>query len=76
MTQVQYGVWIGLLDGHVLAGQCPYLSGQGSSRLINLPACPMKLEKETCGKIHRKGILCGKCEPNYGPAVNSEISSA
>ena len=56
----------------MLAGQCPYLSGKGSSRFINLPANPMDLEKEICGKIHREGILCGKCELNYGPAVNLE----
>ena len=70
-TQLQRGAWIGIGESGALVGQCPYCAAIGSSRYINLPTDPKRLEAELCGKVHRTATLCGKCKPTYGPAINS-----
>jgi len=56
-------------------GQCPYIlqhSNFSSDNLyFRLPKHIYNLTSFMCGPLHRKGLLCGKCEDGSGPALYS-----
>ena len=67
------GSWIGSYDDHedLLVGQCPYCSLITDQQYFYLPRHTSNLTEALCGKINRKGSLCGRCKENYGPAITS-----
>ena len=65
--------WLGKVpnyDGYLL-GLSPYVTSSSNSSYISLPQDPNGLSDALCGKMNRKGVLCGECIDEYGVAVNS-----
>ena len=72
------GYWMGVLpengNADLVVALCPssFCYTDPSQNSLLLPKSINELEAFICGRIHRMGILCGKCEDEYGLAVNSE----
>ena len=70
------GYWMGVVPDYSkpVVARCPpsfcYINTNQSSFL--LPQSIDELDALICGRIHRTGILCGRCGDGYGIAVNSE----
>ena len=67
--------------GITSAGHCPYnldLTGNISLstnrlKLRVLASTGQELNAAMCEPLNREGLLCGKCKPNYGPSIYSDI---
>ena len=70
------GGWMGYYINNgtptLVASECPYCALLGKERFFLLPQNVSALNDSLCGKINRRGVLCGKCESGYGPVVNSD----
>ena len=56
----------------LVAGVCPFLVSYATqSSTIALPTNPSEVEESICGRMNRKGVLCGVCKAGYGLAVYS-----
>lgn len=74
-AKLNRGAWIGYPDQNssiLLAGQCPYCAEISTSQYFYIPRQPSQLQDQLCGKLNREGVLCGRCKPGFGPAVNSK----
>ena len=61
----------------VVYGQCPFTPGLESESqsvflFLPLPKQKENLESQFCGKMNRRGILCGKCADNFSINVFSD----
>ena len=63
------GGWIGNYSGEILGGSSIYLFSL-SERGILMPQEWSEVNEALCGRLHRKGMLCGTCKDGYGPAMN------
>ncbi len=54
-----------------VAAYCPFSDLEAEERFVPMPKNKSELNKVTCGKANREGLLCSKCKPGYGPAVLS-----
>ena len=74
-AEILRGSWIGNGSSQGgdrwLVGQCPYCSLIDPEQLTQLPQNASNLDE--CGKIHRRGELCGRCVEDYGPVVNGDF---
>lgn len=74
------GYWVGNTTpgGELLVVSCPlgYCTINETGRHIWIPQNLSNLELNDffCNASHRKGIVCGECQPGYGPAINSDPS--
>ena len=72
------GAWSGYLNGALSVGHCPqgYCYYNESARIgistSDLNTTLIDLDKMICSPMNRKGVLCGKCLPGYGHAINSK----
>ena len=75
-SKLQRGAWIGLPNNNhsspLLAGQCPYCAEISSRQYFYIPQHTSQLERSLCGRLNRKGVLCGQCKDGFGPVVNSK----
>ena len=65
---------------HVVYGRCPFTSGLHSQSFQDtyIPFLPLPLQKgeldsKFCGKLNRRGILCGSCIKDYSINVFSDV---
>ena len=60
-------------EGQYYAGSCPfrYMQNNTNRMFSELPSDPDQLNETMCGPYSRRGLLCGQCIDEYGPAVNS-----
>ena len=60
-------------EGQYCAGECPFRhTGNNTNRMFSeLPSDPDQLNVMMCGPYNRKGLLCGRCIDDHGPAVYS-----
>ena len=69
------GNWMGMIDNETgyYTALCPnkYCYTNNSAEFVSLPESSADLETLICGKMYRRGVLCGECIDGYGPAVNS-----
>ena len=76
-AQLQAGSWIGNYTppgtnkAQVVAGVCLYCSQISGLKDLPLPTNESELQNDLCGKIHRDGPLCGKCQEGYGLATSA-----
>ena len=65
--------WLGKVPNYEehLLGLSPYVTSSSGSSYISLPQDPNNLSDALCGKMDRRGVLCGECIDEYGVAVNS-----
>ena len=74
-SRLQRGAWIGKFihkgEEHIVAQDCPFCLSISNHRYFDLPAHVQDLDEYLCGKINRRGRLCGECKERYGPAVNT-----
>ena len=76
-ARLMNGFWMGNVSDSSIyfSTQCPagfcYVE-QNFSHFF-LPNNSDKLEKLICGSMNRRGVLCGRCVEDYGPAVNSPM---
>ena len=75
-SKLQRGGWMGYYNHRgkqmLLAGECPYCASIAEEQYFLLPQNVSALNDSICGKLNRRGVLCGKCEDGYGPVVNSD----
>ena len=62
---------------HIVYGRCPFTPGLESHSQSVFPFLPLpkqkdKLESQFCGKMNRRGILCGRCADNFSIDVFSD----
>ena len=75
-SKLQRGGWMGYYNHSgkeiLVASECPYCASLGREQYFLLPQKVSLLNDSLCGKINRRGALCGKCKRGYGPVVNSD----
>ena len=75
-AQITDKTWMGKIDNDsstYLLGICPPSFCQvTNSSQIPLPDTYGDLSEKVCS-THRSGILCGQCDDEFGPAVNSDV---
>lgn len=57
----------------LVVGSCPFLMGTASTATILLPQDPYEVEEMICGKMNRRGVLCGQCKEGYVPEAYSYL---
>ena len=71
------GYWAGCINGSygpLVTAECPlgYCQFSGEKNgLFVLPSNCSALQEEICGKINRKGLICGECFDNYSVFYHS-----
>ena len=74
-SRLKRGGWLGYYnysgEPMLVAGECPYCALIGKEHYFSLPRNSSALDDSLCGKINRRGVLCGKCQHGYGPTQNS-----
>ena len=75
------GYWAGYISVNgtqgLLVGGCPmgYCALNESSGYVWVPQSMSEMISDfVCNATHRMGIICGQCQPGYGPAINSDLS--
>ena len=65
--------WMGQLGNRTLVGTCPpqYCFINATQKYNRLPQSFSELDQHICGSQKRTGILCGRCQDDHGPAINS-----
>lgn len=58
-------------DSTLVVGSCPFLMSSATSATIPLPQDPYEVEEAVCGKMNRRGVLCGQCKQGYVPEAYS-----
>ena len=74
-TEIRRGNWIGFYSLNniekIVAGRTPYFQSGSNNLFLKLPIKLDKLDGFLCGKINRKGTLCGECVDGYGPSIHT-----
>ena len=80
-SQMNAKFWYGLVDTYssetYLMGYIPQYFVSSMHRInhehsfIDLPHDLNEVETFLCGPLHRQGVLCGECLPDYAVAINS-----
>ena len=73
-VQAEYCITLFNSSNVLVHGLCPYFPSNptwytSTTQLIPARLSLTKLTNFTCGEYNRKGFLCSKCKPGYGPAV-------
>ncbi len=55
--------------------RCHYTCFFDKSRFREFILVTANLNEDMCGYYHRRGLMCGQCEPGYAPAVYSYSSA-
>ncbi len=64
-------VWMGLYNSTYYTVICPNrYCRKHTQRYIKLPNNSLSLNNDICAH-NRKGLICGECRDDYGPAINS-----
>ena len=79
VAQIPWNYWIGVdpslrNDSRLVMGELANLYGEqfkSESNFVTLPKSLEEVDDVICGRIHRTGTMCGKCQNGYGVAVNS-----
>ena len=74
-TKIQRGSWLGLYTHNnvqiAVAGSTPYFHSGSNDSYIQLPRNAKEIDSLICGKVNRKGVLCGECVHGYGPSIHT-----
>ena len=68
-TTVLTGGWIGQHNGALVGGQCPF---EYCNTFNNVTMLATEQDLEKICTNNRTGTLCGKCDTNFAPAVNTD----
>ena len=78
-SSIARGAWMGACGAsgnkptdHLCVGLSPYVNTNTRYLSISLGYSIENLTNIFCSEKNRDGILCGKCQPNYGVAANSD----
>ena len=55
----------------LLVYSTPYFYSGSNDSYIQLPRNAKEMDSLICGKINRKGVLCGECVDGYGPSIRT-----
>ena len=76
-VRILKGYWIGsgnTTGGKIKVGDCKYCTvskHESTGSHTTLKSSSTEVEEQLCGAENRRGVLCGSCKEQYGPAINS-----